>query len=332
MSKENKVLQGLGIPFSALVSVIFGLMILSFPIGAYVVFNSDIENEINFDYPIQGFPIFPAGIGFEVPIEFELGDAFIILWVIFVIIFAIASFGPKKNFLSTLMQFMSEGKQELASSYLITAIKWFTILIVISASIGYIQESVGIQTEPPEQSNLLVHFFQVSSAPLVEEIGFRVMLIGIPLFLIYSHKSSIRLFFKSLWHPSKNLHILESKKSILLIISVGVFFGLAHIITGESWSLGKFAQASVSGVILGWVYFKHGFVPALLIHWATNYFIFSYVYFLADINEITIQNAFSHSLTSTLESLLIITGVISIAIVVINYFKLKNSVKNLERF
>jgi len=37
-------MKSLGIPFSALVSVIFGLMILSFPLGAYVVFNSNIED------------------------------------------------------------------------------------------------------------------------------------------------------------------------------------------------------------------------------------------------------------------------------------------------
>ena len=62
-------------------------MLLSFPIGAYVVFNSGIEKDINFDYPIEGFDIFPAGIGFEVPLEFELGDGFIIAWIIFIILF-----------------------------------------------------------------------------------------------------------------------------------------------------------------------------------------------------------------------------------------------------
>ena len=76
----------LGIPFSALVSVFFGLMILTFPLGAYVVFNSNLEDSVSYDFPLSGFNFFPAGIGYEIPIEFELGDVFIGLWCVFIII------------------------------------------------------------------------------------------------------------------------------------------------------------------------------------------------------------------------------------------------------
>ena len=320
-------MQALGIPFSALVSVIFGLMILSFPIGAYVVFNSEIEKEINFDYPISGFDFFPAGIGYEIPIKFELGDVFIVFWCSFVILFTISMLGPKTNFLKALAPVMTSGKTIPTSNYLISIIKWFTILIAVSVVITFIQEGIGITTVPPEPSNILIQFFDVTVSPISEEIGFRAMLIGIPLYAIYSHKSSIRLFFKSLWHPTKNLHIYESRKAILLIILVGVFFGAAHIISGEPWSFGKFAQATASGIILGWVYYKYGLISAILVHWSTNYFIFSYVYFLADINDISIQNAFSHSLVNTLEILLIITGIVSISILLVNYLNQKKEKK-----
>lgn len=327
MTEQNKLMQALGIPFSALVSVIFGLMILSFPIGAYVVFNSNIGNGVGFDFPIDGFDFFPAGIGIEIPIQFELGDVFIGLWCVFIIIFSIAMLGPKINILKSLSPIMSEGKYDSSTNYLVSVIKWFAILIVISGVIEFVQASVGITIEPPEQSDVLIQFFGATAAPITEEIGFRVMLIGIPLYFMYSQKTSIKLFFKSLWHPSRTLHIFESKKAIILIVIVGLFFGAAHIISGEPWSIGKFAQAAASGIIIGWVYYKHGFPSAILVHWSTNYFIFSYVYFLADINEITIKNAFSHSLTSSLEILLIITGVISVAIVLLNYVNLKKERK-----
>ena len=49
---ENKIIQSLGIPFTALISIIFLLMISSFPIGAYVVFNSEINDNITYEYPI----------------------------------------------------------------------------------------------------------------------------------------------------------------------------------------------------------------------------------------------------------------------------------------
>lgn len=316
-------MQALGIPFSALVSVIFGLMILSFPLGAYVVFNSNLEDSVSYDFPLTDFNFFPAGIGFEIPVEFELGDAFMGFWCMFIIIFSISILGPKKNFLKALSPIMSEGKYESKSNYLVTVIKWFTILIVISLIIDFIQNSIGITTESPQPSDILIQFFNITVAPISEEIGFRVILIGIPLYMMYSYRTSIKLFFKSLWHPTQTLHIYEIKKALILIVLVGIFFGIAHIISGEPWSLGKFAQASVSGIIIGWVYFKHGFLSAILLHWSTNYFIFAYVYFLADINEISIKNAFSHSLTNSLEMLLIITGVISIAILVLNFVNLK---------
>ena len=101
---------------------------------------------------------------------------------------------------------------------------------------------------------------------------------------------------------------------------VGIFFGFAHIALGESWSEGKFAQATASGIILGWLYFRFGLVAAILVHWATNYFVFSYVNFVSQISFISVEEAFSHSLISTMEIIFLISGVLSVSILVINYF------------
>ncbi len=327
MLELNKLLQGLGIPFAAFISVIFGLMILSFPVGTYVFFNSTIESDINFDYPLNEIDFFSTENAFKLPVDLELGDAFIVIWSVFVVLFTIAMFGPKTNFLRSIIPIMTEGKGEPKSNYLVSAIKWFCILIVVSSIIIFIQDSFGIKTEAPESPNVLIQFFNVTLAPITEEIGFRVLLIGIPLYAMYTQKTSIRMFFKSLWHPSEFIDRNQLKKVIVLITVVGIFFGVAHIISGEPWSLGKFAQATASGIIIGWVYFRHGLISAILVHWATNYFIFSYVYLIADINEFSIQNAFSHSLTYTMEILFVITGVISIAMIIINYVRLKKEKK-----
>ena len=77
---------------------------------------------------------------------------------------------------------------------------------------------------------------------------------------------------------------------------------------------------AVSGIILGWVYLRYGFVTSLLIHWATNYFIFSYATFISQINFISIEDAFSHSLMSSLELLFLIAGIFSIGILFIDRF------------
>ena len=294
-------------------------MILSFPIGTYLVFNSEIGNDITYEYPMDSLSLFLAGIGFDVPVEFELGDGFIVIWCTFLILFTVAMFGPKKNFVKTLQLIISAGKYEVQDNYIVVTVKWFSILVILSGCIIAIQEFFGVFVEPPDVSNQLIQFFGVSLAPIIEEFGFRVVLIGLPLFALYSHKSSFRLFVKSLWRPFQNLQNVNVKGALLLIVAIGIFFGVAHIISGEPWSAGKFAQAASSGIIIGWVYFRYGLAPAVLVHWAANYFIFSYAYIVADINQIPVEAAFTNSLLSTLEIMLIVTGVISIAVLVLNY-------------
>ena len=319
MSAQKKILQGLAIPHTALISVIFCLMVLSFPTGAYLVFNSEIGDDITHEYPMDSLSLFLAGIGFEVPITFELGDGFVVIWCTFLILFTVAILGPQKKFFTVLQSMMSEGRYKIQDSYIVAVIKWFSILVVISGSIIGVQEFVGISIEQPEAPNQLIQFFDISLAPIIEELGFRVVLIGLPLFMLYSHKLSFKFLVKSLWWPQKNLRNVNMKKALSVIVIVGILFGAAHIFSDEAWSTGKFAQAVASGIIIGWVYFRYGFVSAVLIHWATNYFIFSYGYIVADINQISIGDAFSHSLLSTLELMLVVTGIISIAALVLNY-------------
>jgi len=302
------------------------MMLLSFPIGVFVIFNTDIGGDINFQYPLSSIAIFEK-IDYRIPFDIEIGDVFIVLWSIYAILFTISMFGPDKGFLKALAANLSHEKLETKSNYLIIITKWFSILILISIIIDFIQQGFGIATVPPLVKNDLTQFLYVSASPIVEEFGFRVILIGLPLFVFYSHKLSIKHFFKSLWNPNRNLHIYDFKKSLFLIVLVGIFFGLAHIMTGEPWSEGKFAQATASGIILGWLYLRFGLITAILVHWATNYFIFAYANFLSQINEITIEEAFSHPLINTMEILFLISGAFSISVLLINYFNSKKEQK-----
>lgn len=296
-------------------------MIVSFPIGAYVVFNSDIGKEIIFDFPIDGIDVFIAGIGIKIPIQFELGDGFIVIWCVYLVLFAVSLLGPKTNFSKALSSLISEGWHNIRNNYLLGMLTWFSILIVVSVIIDSVQQSFGIFVEPPEMQNKLIQFFRITTSPLTEEVGFRMFLIGLPLFAMFATKISIASFLKSLWHPSQNLEITNYKKTLGLIIIVGIFFGVAHIISGSPWSTGKFAQASISGAIIGWVYVRHGLASAILLHWATNYFIFSYIFFMSDINPTT--NEASNPFLNTLEILFFISGILAIIIFILNYLKSK---------
>ena len=326
MQVPNKILQIIEIPHLALLSVIFGMMLLSFPIGVFVVFNTDIGDDVNFQYPLNSLGIFQE-IGYLIPSYIEIGDVFIVLWSVYVILFTIAMFGPDKGFLKILSARLSHVKLETKSNYLVHIIKWFSILILISIIIDFIQQGFGLVTVPPPVDNNLTQFLYVNISPIIEEFGFRVILIGLPLFVFYSHKLSLKHFFKSLWTPNCNLHVYDFRKTLFLIVLVGIFFGLSHIMIGEPWSDGKFAQATASGIILGWLYFRFGLITAILVHWGTNYFIFSYANFISQINDMTIDAAFSHPLINTMEILFLISGIFSISVLLINYFNSKKEQK-----
>ena len=319
MQNSNKILQYIGIPFTALLSVIFGLLLISFPIGIYVFFETDIGGDINYEFPLTHLDLFEGTELYQTSFDVSIGDAFVVLWVLYLVFFVIAILGPKKDFLKTLSPIISFGKYDVKLNYMVGITKWFSILILISVLINFVQEAMGFDIVSPLTDNDLIQFFYVSLAPLIEEFGFRLILLGIPLFALYSSKSSIKYFVKCLWRPD-NLDIVDSKKALYLIIFVGILFGFAHIAFGDSWSEGKFAQATASGIILGWVYLRYGFVASLLIHWATNYFVFSYANFISQINTISIEDAFSHSLMSTLEIILLVAGAFSICILFVNRF------------
>lgn len=290
-------------------------MVFSFPIGAYLFFNSQIGKDIDYGYPWSGFEFIKHFGEFG---GFEIADVFIVVWTFFLIIFTISILGPKNNFLKVLSTIMAGSYRTQNGNYLVQTVKWFSILIVLSEIIDIVQQGFGVKTTPPPFGNDLLQFFGITLSPILEETGFRLILIGIPLFLLYSKKGSVGLFFKSLWNPN-NLQIGNSKKAIILVAAVGVFFGLSHIISGQSWSNGKFVQATISGIIIGWVYYKYGFVASTLIHWATNYLIYSYGYLVSSVNEIPISTAFSHSLLETIEILFVITGTISIFMLLMDY-------------
>jgi len=319
LQNSKKLIQSIGIPFTALLSVVFGLLLISFPIGLFVVFESNIGGDINFDFPLTHIELFEGTALYQNPIDISIGDVFVILWSFYAVLFVISILGPKHGFFKSMSSIISLGKFDSEKNYMFEITKWFSILVLISTMINFIQEKFGIETVPQLGGNDLIQFFYVSLAPLIEEFGFRFLLIGIPLFALYSRRTSVKYFIRCLWNPD-SLDIHDSTKAILLIIFVGVLFGFAHIAFSESWSEGKFAQATAGGIILGWVYLRYGFVASLLIHWATNYFVFSYANLISQINSISIMDAFSHSLMASLELLLLISGIFSISMLLIRKF------------
>ncbi len=300
------------------------MMLLSFPLGVFVVFDTDVGGDINFEYPVSSINVFEE-IGYPIQFDIQIGDVFIVLWSVYAILFTISILGPDKGFLKTLSVILTAGKLDAKSNYMITITKWFSILILVSAIIDFIQQGFGIVNVPPNADNNLTQFLYVSLSPIVEELTFRVILIGLPLFFFFTNKFSVNYFFNSLWNPNHNLHVYDLRKVLFLVVLGGIFFGFAHILSGESWSEAKFAQATASGIVLGWLYFRFGLITSILVHWGMNYFIFSYVNFISQINNITIEAGFSHSLVNTMEIIFLISGIFSLFVLILHYFNSKKA-------
>lgn len=324
-SDDNRILpQILGVPHAAVLSVVFGLFLISFPMGAFVIFTTEIGGEINHDLPLTHLAIFEETDLYLVHIPVTVGDAFVVLWVFYLIIFAIAFLGPAKGFGGTITDVLSglylKQHGMITPNYMFGAIMWFSILVLFSILITILQDSVGIHTIPPVHENRLVEFFYITLAPILEETGFRLLLVGIPVFLIYASRFSPRYFAASLWRPAAHLNILhDSKKALVIVVLVGAMFGFSHIALGEPWSEGKFAQATASGIILGWVYIRYGFVASLIIHWAANYFVFAHAHFISQTHLISIEDAFSHMMIISIEVILVVCGILSIILLIASH-------------
>ena len=63
-----------------------------------------------------------------------------IFWSIFIILFVISFLGPKKNFIKIIEDILSNEKNSFSENYMLNIIKWFSILVLISAIITIVQE------------------------------------------------------------------------------------------------------------------------------------------------------------------------------------------------
>ena len=301
----------LGIPHSALISVLLGMTAVSFPLGAYVVFDADIGKSVTFQMPASHIAAFGAESYAVLPQFIQLGDLFIALWSIYAIFFAVAVVGPDRDVFAALRDNIT-GKGG-ASNYMVHALSWLSVLVLASAVIDILQGQLGLSMAPPEAENDLVQFYLISAAPLSEELLYRVMLVGLPLFAIYAHRMSPGFLLKSLWHPGRHLHVYDgARRAAVVVLATGVLFGVSHVLFGDSWGPGKLAQATVAGIILGYVYYKYGFVCALLVHWAMNYFVYSYGHFVAHLGQWGIGEAFEQPFFDTIQIILLVAGAVTL--------------------
>ena len=289
-------------------------MLLSFPIGLYLLNNYNYEDIL--DTSIKSIEYIIKIPYFNTFITINFFSSFILFWSLSLIIFIIGSvMSFKKN---TLV--INRNNNSSHVNMILLTIQWFTIIVFLSMLISFLQSKIGINVYPPI-FDTMINFFHITKAPIIEELGFRSLLIGLPIFLINSKPDLIYLF-KILYCPYK--HIQNNKKYYYIILVSGFIFGLSHVLFADSWNMGKIPQATLSGIILGWIYFRYGLILSILVHWSINYFIFSYMFFISYITNTPLDHILSNQSIIVLEIILIITGIISLLLILLKeYIKKK---------
>ncbi|MBT8171754.1 CPBP family intramembrane metalloprotease, partial [Candidatus Bathyarchaeota archaeon] len=242
---------------------------------------------------LKALPIWLLNIPIYIPIRIEFRVVFFGLWTIFILCF-IAAGKIRKNFLKTIQEEITEPTMKLFNSSLfaLPVINSMTLIVVVI--LQSIQEASGIPTgTPPINPNPFLDFVDLSYAAVSEELGFRLIPIGIFLIIYFSltkkmdmgfsWKQKVKLFFSSFLFPDKAKKML-GKKTISeygiktgislgewgMLIFTSVLFGLTHFNPGISWEIGKVTSAGFSGLIIGLSYLIYGIHASIITHWFFN--------------------------------------------------------------
>ncbi|MCP8315313.1 MAG: CPBP family intramembrane metalloprotease [archaeon] len=254
-SKSSTILA---LAYIILILLLIGLMILSFPLGLYTVFNLGID--------VSSIVIF------------------IIIWLTYLVLFIKAIRGPRLPLNKVPRSALDYGLKSIFDNTLSTLAVTLSALFLITIFITLLQESAGIGTGSPEIDPILT-----SIAPINEEIIFRVVIIGTAAILLLLIRGARFNPFKALWHPARYISELGTKTDMKVIyfaiLISGALFGYVHIAPGGGWEIGKFTPTFLAGIVLGWIYFFYGFPGAVLLHWSFNYFLDPFFYFGSAVGE-----------------------------------------------
>ena len=265
--------SGLALIFVLLLLFTAALVVLSFPVGLYTTFFTSLSDQFNAASVVHGVYIFVGPFVSVLPLAGSMGGFFLALTAIYAGMLLLAT-RQGRGMLSSLRGAFSEGVGALfENTFFVTLISiaflGFTILAIDS-----LETSGGVPVGSISGDAMQL-FMSLKKAPLREELGFRLIMVGLPaLFLCLGR--SWRRALKSLWRPSACYEgdVNTTFPQVVLAAAVAlssVAFGLVHISSGAGWEIGKLPEAAFAGVVLCYVYIRYGFHVAVLTHWGIDY-------------------------------------------------------------
>jgi hypothetical protein len=264
----------------ALLGVTIVLIAFSFPAGIYSVFSGNLSQNITYSTLIR--PYFWIGPSVALaPFVVSAGAWFAIFTAVYMLFFLYA-LRQKEHFWSAIRSAFRTGFDALMSSPFIVVIVSIGFLNFTSSIIDVLVTSTGAPIGGPTGDPLAL-LLGFTFAPLVEEVGFRVILIGTVAFIL-SFGRPWRTALSAFWRPSRAIEGVAVGSGASLIIWAAtsfsaVTFGACHVFCGSSWDLGKLPEAIYGGFVLGYLYVRYGLHVAVLAHWGVDFFGSVYAFF-----------------------------------------------------
>ncbi len=212
-------------------------------------------------------------LGFQVPTPFPLIIMLSVLFALYAVLFGAMVYDTHKH----------AGKDPLDAPVGYLVMVGTAVLLIVALVTNYETSSGtpvgGGGVTSLLQTNPLLGYTNLIYAPFVEELGFRIIPIGLYcFFLVVTFRS------QTLGRPSMGDALLSfiipgrirEKYGIkwfwadwVMILATSIIFGYAHIFFG-AWDWGKFIPVFITGLGLGVAFLKFGAYVDIPFHWFFN--------------------------------------------------------------
>jgi len=282
------------IPLIATIVFLVFTFIFSIPIGMglfYFTPDGISAGQRALSYlPFYVLPMVEASI----PIQLRLSTVFLYLELIYAACLFFAWKGPKESFTKVIKNSYSSTKQ-LLNNCLFALPIYASMGLVAVYFLTIFQESHGVPTGSLPQFDPLLELFFYTYAAVVEEIGFRIIPLG--LFILFylfwvrrvqvgsiSLTERLKLLVETVLYPEgvkrklglKNVEAnglsgISSAEWVAMAVMAGIF-GLSHYLSGSGWGPGKISSAAIVGFIFGLAYIMYGIEAPIILHFFFNYY------------------------------------------------------------
>ncbi len=252
------------------------LVVLSFPAGAYAVFSGGLSSKLGYASFVPTF-LWLGPESVLLPFTVPIGGVFLLISAVYVGFFVLGFLQPRSPFEAARGAFSSGVGALAGSPFIVTLVAIgflnFTAIIVTALS----QAAAGSVGNPFSGVDPLLEFGSLAMAPLREEFGFRMVLIGLVAFVLSIGKPT-REALRALWRPSAAYEgaLVGGGASVIIWAATAASaatFGVCHVTCGGGggWNWSKLPEATWGGLVLGYLYVKYGFHVAVLTHWGIDY-------------------------------------------------------------